>query len=84
MKKKTDTTQSKPVEQKRRTPQHPCVYKDWSERHQTFVDCYPAVSCSFDCDHCGWNPVVAGKRIIKMQEELIERSKKNGNNHNLV
>lgn len=49
----------------KRSNKAPCVYTAWSDRHNKEMEFYPAVSCSYECDHCGWNPVVANDRIAR-------------------
>ena len=50
----------------------PCVYMEWDAILEKDRPRKPAVDCNLDCDHCGWNPEVAQKRIIKMK---LEKSK---------
>ena len=50
----------------------PCVYMEWDEILEKYRPRKPAVDCNLDCDHCGWNPEIAQKRIIKMK---LEKSK---------
>ena len=50
----------------------PCVYMEWNEILEKDRPRKPAVDCNLDCDHCGWNPEIAQKRIIKMK---LEKSK---------
>lgn len=53
----------------------PCVYRSPDPRTKRKRDYYPNVNCEFHCDHCGWNPAVAKKRVAKMLAELDERRK---------
>ena len=50
----------------------PCVYMEWNEILEKDRHRKPDVDCNMDCDHCGWNPEVAQKRILKMK---LEKSK---------
>ena len=54
----------------------PCVYVAWNDMLNKDTDFYPAVNCSYDCAHCGWNPEVKQKRVEKIVAELeAERAK---------
>lgn len=53
----------------------PCQYEEWSDTQNKDIYVYPAVSCSFDCAHCGWNPEVKAKRVEKMLAEIAARRK---------
>ena len=44
----------------------PCAREEWSERKQHNVYVKPAVSCAWNCDHCGWNPEEKKRRLIRM------------------
>ena len=44
----------------------PCAFEEWDDAAQKEVVRYPAAGCATDCQHCGWNPDVAKKRLIKM------------------
>ena len=48
----------------------PCVFRSPDPRTKRKHDYYPSVNCEFHCDHCGWNPAVAKKRVAKMLAEL--------------
>ena len=52
----------------------PCVYIEWNEILEKDRPRKPDVDCNMDCDHCGWNPEVAKKRIQKIR---FEKSKQN-------
>ena len=47
----------------------PCVCMEWNEILEKDRPRKPAVDCNLDCDHCGWNPDVAQKRLLKMKLE---------------
>lgn len=46
----------------------PCKYMRTLENGKQKVS-YPAVDCDFQCTHCGWNPVVAKRRIAERFEQ---------------
>lgn len=48
----------------------PCMFIRWDERKQTDVEVYPAVTCEYQCNSCGWNPEVAAERIERRKNEL--------------
>lgn len=48
----------------------PCMYKKWNEVQHRDTEYYPAVSCSCECERCGWNPEVAAARIARLKERL--------------
>ena len=52
----------------------PCVYMEWNEILEKDRPRKPAVDCKLDCDHCGWNPEVAQKRIQKIKSEISEQT----------
>lgn len=54
----------------------PCAYEGWSDMLKRDTRFYPAVDCDYDCEHCGWNPVVALRRKEKMRNELERKKKK--------
>lgn len=41
----------------------PCIFQYWSETRKRFFDSVPAVDCSGDCVHCGWNPDEQERRL---------------------
>ena len=49
----------------------PCIYMEWNEILEKDRPRKPAVDCNLECDHCGWNPEVAKKRIKKIIRGLI-------------
>jgi len=54
----------------KRSIRAPCVYNIWSDVKNREIEWYPAVSCSCECDKCGWNPKVAAARINRLKERL--------------
>ena len=44
-------------------PKFPCGYTVWNKYRREDEIVYPPVNCGGDCDHCGWNPKVAAKRL---------------------
>ena len=52
----------------------PCVYMAWNEILEKDKPRKPAVDCNLDCDHCGWNPEVAKKRIQKIRYEKSKQT----------
>lgn len=53
----------------------PCLFVEYNDRLRREIESYPAVSCAFRCDRCGWNPVVKQQRIEKIKAELEARKK---------
>lgn len=51
----------------------PCSYEAWDEVRHKNIQVFPAVNCSYDCEHCGWNPDVKEQRIAKIRESLQRR-----------
>lgn len=47
----------------------PCMFICWDDRKHKDVEAYPAVSCTYDCDSCGWNPEVKEERLEKIFNE---------------
>lgn len=45
----------------------PCMFIRWDERKHADIEAYPAVSCDYNCDHCGWNPDVAADRVERLK-----------------
>lgn len=60
----------------RKSKQAPCAYESFNSAKKQNEIIYPSVSCSFDCAHCGWNPVVRKARIDKMSAEVRANRKK--------
>ena len=45
----------------------PCMFYYYDERRDRTVDTYPAVSCKYNCNTCGFNPEVQARRLEKMK-----------------
>ena len=48
----------------------PCIFMYYDERRKRTVDAYPAVSCTYQCETCGFNPEVAARRLEKMKNGM--------------
>lgn len=68
---------------KKRESKAPCVYSAWNEVLHKDTDFYPTVNCSYDCDHCGWNPEVKLRRLEKIKSNL-KGGTRNGTHTNHV
>lgn len=61
----------------------PCVYSAWNDLKHKDTDFYPAVNCDYHCDTCGWNPVVAERRLEKLKLSLQKEAKHGADNHSV-